>query len=147
MTAIDKNLKITRFHAFVLIFLALATVVSSCVNAPGNDIDIDFTALSKTLIQAEILRIEMNTESYLGKTMRMSGRYDPAVRESGELVHFLILVEGDECCQMGFEFKLADGVGYPAIDALIEITGVLMASGSGHVYVAVSAIESLEERK
>jgi hypothetical protein len=145
MTAIDKNLKITRLHVFIAIFLSLASLIASCKNVSNIDVDIDFTILSKTLIQAEYHRVGMNTGNYVGKTMRMAGRYDPVTSEDGEAVHIIILMDGDECCQIGFEFRLTDGGDYPAIGEMVEITGVLAVSGSGHVYLAVSELEILKE--
>jgi len=121
----------------------LTLLITGCAGLPDNDVDVDFTILSTTLIQAEYHRIGADMGNYIGKTMRMPGRYDPIPTDNGQVVHVLMLMDGDECCQMGVEFRLKDGEAYPAMGAMIEITGVLTDAGYGHVFLDVSALKHL----
>jgi hypothetical protein len=129
--------------------LVSASLISGCTtNHEEDGIDIDFTRLSNTLMQAEYHRIGMDIESYLGKTMRVSGRYEILTLSEDEVSHIIMLMDGDECCQMGIEFKLEEENGYPAIGTMIEINGVLALYESRehrYVYLRADKLEVVRE--
>jgi len=121
------------------------TSTNGNANASEFDVDIDFTLFSRTIVEAEFQNIIDNSEQYMGKTIRVIGTYFPLfMAESGTTYHYIIIVAGDECCQLGFEF-LRDGDyvvpdDYPAQGTLIEIIGVLdryEEFGTSYIYLAV----------
>jgi len=114
-------------------------------------VDVDLTALSSTMAQAEFINILTNPSDYLGKTIRVRGPYfNINFQEFGEVFHFVMVIEGDECCRMGFEFILSGDYAYPddfpSQYARIEITGVLSVIEHGEqnfLYLATDEITLL----
>jgi len=128
-----------------LLFIVCLSVIGCAGESERNDVDfdVDLTSLSSTMVQAEYERIVSNSEDYIGKTIRASGTYRiMANNDTGDFAHYIIIVQGDDCCQMGFEFK-RDGDfsfpgDYPKPNAVIEITGVLdthKAFGASYLYI------------
>jgi hypothetical protein len=132
-----------KFLFLLCIVLFAALLLTGCTNdVIDNDIDIDLSNLSMTMIQSEYVRILSNPADYSGKTIRAYGTYfslrfgNPPNR-----FHYIIIVPGDECCQMGFEFK-RDGEyvypdDYPAQNTMIQITGTLYRDEAIGIYIAV----------
>ena len=131
---------------FVLICLMCLTGCSETDNNPteGTEkiggIDVDLTVMSDTLISAEVYNILTNQSDYIGKTIKAKGSY--AVYDAGnsrQYYHYIKIVEGDQCCEMGMEFSL-DGNhaypdDYPEAEAKIEVTGVYESyEESGSIY-------------
>jgi len=113
------------------ILLLIGIFALSCSKDADNDgVDVDLSVLSTTMAQAEYENIVSNSGKYIGKTIRAAGIYYTMVNEqTGDLYHYVIIVQGDECCQLGFEFK-RDGEytvpdDYPGRNEAIEVTGVL----------------------
>ena len=129
---------------FFVLFTALLT--TGCTNdTDENDVDIDLSDLSMTIIEAEYSRILSNADDYNGKTIRAYGLYYTLLfSNSGDRFHYIIVVTGDECCQMGFEFR-RDGDyifpdDYPSQNAIIQITGTLTKDeeiGPSYLYIDV----------
>jgi hypothetical protein len=135
----------------LLVLLLLGLSASGCsddTESDGNDVDVDLTGLSQTIVEAQFQNIITNSADFLGKTIRVIGTYYPLhIAELNETYHYVIIVFGDECCQMGFEFK-RDGNymvpdDYPAMNELIEVIGVLSRYeewGSTFLYLAVKEL-------
>jgi len=131
---------------FVLLFLGVSAVgCSNDTDSEGNEVDIDLTGLSQTMVEAQYENILANSADYLGKTIRVIGTYFPLyLAQYDTTYHYVIIVFGDECCQLGFEF-IRDGDyvvpdDYPAMNALIEVIGVLdryEERGISYLYLAV----------
>jgi hypothetical protein len=102
------------------------------------------------MIQAEYARILTNPADYSGKTIRAYGSYfslrfgNPPSR-----FHYIIIVPGDECCQMGFEFIRHGNYTYPADypqqNAMIQITGTLLRDEIIGIYIAVDEFLVISE--
>ena len=130
-----------------MIFIGI--IIAGCSNGETNErgeVDIDLTALSATLVEAEYQNMLANFDNYAGKTIRAVGTYYTLFMEStGRHYHYVIVVTGDECCQLGFEFK-RDGDhtvfdDYPAVNAVIEVIGVLDRydeNGTTYMYIDVT---------
>jgi len=116
--------------------------------ANGIDIDIDMAAMSTTMAQATFHNIIEQPTDFLGYVIRASGPYFSFYwDQAGIYNHFVMIVFGDECCRMGFEFRLPDHYVYP--DDFppqltpIEVTGLLSRyelQGSGFIYLAVDEL-------
>ncbi|MCL2200375.1 MAG: hypothetical protein FWB75_00285 [Oscillospiraceae bacterium] len=123
---------------------------------PGNagsettsaaNVDIDLTELSTTMMQARFHHILSNAEDYLGQTIRVRGQYHN-MPFGDEYLHFVMIIPGDECCRMGFEFMRAGDYVYPddfpAQYGALEIKGVLTRGFDGtfgnFLYLAVDDV-------
>ncbi|MCL2392413.1 MAG: hypothetical protein FWC66_07380 [Oscillospiraceae bacterium] len=109
-------------------------------------VDVDMAAMSSTMAQAKFFSIFTNPMEYLGQTIRASGPYFSFYFDELQN-HFVMIVPGDACCRLGFEFRLPDTYVYPddfpAQYTPIEITGVLSryeAHEQGFIYLAVDEI-------
>jgi len=125
---------------------------SSNANAGARaDVDVDLTALSSTIAQAEYNNISRKPTDYIGKTIRVSGAYFSLyLAETDQRYHIVTIVYGDECCRQGFEFRLSDEYtypdDYPAENEVIEVVGVLdlyESNGLRYLYLAVGEITVL----
>ena len=141
---INKTFCIAKSLLSLILLIALLT---SCANSnaqkAGNNIDLgrtpeereaaavdmDLSILSTTVLSAELFNIFANADDNAGKMIRVRGLYANAFfSESGEYNHYIITLDGDECCREGFRFVWrGDHVfpdDYPQIDARIELDGV-----------------------
>ena len=90
---------------------------------------VDLTAMSSTLVYAEVYNIMSSPGSYKGKTIKMRGLYQANYYESTkQYYHCVIIADAAACCQQGLEFvwagrhKYPDD--YPENGTEIEVTGV-----------------------
>jgi len=113
-----------------------------------TDADVDLTVLSATVLSAEMMNIFVNSDDYLGKTIKVSGTYWYVnYPPTGENHHYVITVQGDECCQEGIEFVLSgDHVfpdDYPAMGTPIEISGVFSRDNSEGIRILYLATDHI----
>jgi len=130
---------------FLLFLIILINIhVIGCVSdVEKRDVDIDLSELSMTMIQAEYQRIISNSEDYMGKTIKVYGSYYILpLDNAGNIAHYVIVVSGDECCQMGFEFKRDSSYiypdDYPSQNTMIQVTGTLDKHeqfGASYIYI------------
>jgi len=131
-----------------LITLSVVISLFGCSNSSdvGDvDVDIDLSELSMTMMQAEYQRIFSNAEEHIGKTIKVYGSYyTMQIDNAGNIAHFVIVIPGDACCQLGFEFKRDDGSvfpdDYPVQNSMILITGTLDVYeqfGASYIYIDV----------
>jgi len=140
-----------RYLILLCALLFLSVSAANCSNDTGSEaseVDLDLTGLSQTLVEAQFENILSNSEEFLGKTIRVIGTYFPLyMAEYDTTYHYVIIVYGDECCQLGFEFK-RDGDyavpdDYPALNEPIEVIGVLGRYeewGTSYLYLAVKEL-------
>lgn len=93
----------------------------------ANDIDIDLTTMSATMVFSEVQNMMLDPKSYLGKTVKMTGNF--SVAEAGDNRYFAcIIADATACCAQGIEFDWAGDHSYPADypekDSEITVTGV-----------------------
>jgi len=136
----------------VLCILLLTGIfaLSCSKDADSAGVDVDLSKLSVTMAQAEYENIVTGSGKYIGKTIRATGAYYAMVNENtGDLYHYVIIVQGDECCQLGFEFK-RDGEytvpdDYPERNEAIEVTGILSrGEDRGFPYLYLASAEMTE---
>ena len=84
-------------------------------------IDIDLTQLNGTMIFSQVNRMVYEPEKFVGKTVRMAGRFAFAFgyNEDGEVnpeqVYFACIIpDATACCSSGIEFERAGNYQYPA---------------------------------
>ncbi len=90
----------------------------------ADDVQIDLSMFSKTVMYAELYNILFSPEEYEGMTIRMDGvyLYDEDV-ENNKKYHFVVVLDQAACCQQGMEFKLDEGLTYPKQGEHVEIKG------------------------
>lgn len=77
-------------------------------------IDIDLTALSSTMVYAEVYDMVSDPDKYIGRTVRMRGDFASYHDETGGRYYFgCIIRDATACCAQGIEFVLTDDYVYP----------------------------------
>ncbi|SDB08112.1 hypothetical protein [Butyrivibrio sp. INlla16] len=83
--------------------------------------EVDLTAMSSTMIYAEVYQMMMTPGMYVGRKVKMQGLYDIYHDDTtGKDYHSCIITDATACCAQGIEFELADG-NYPGTD-ISEVT-------------------------
>lgn len=105
---------------FVLLFVAVGCGASdSATNdaapeAIAQEVDIDLTELSATMVYSEVFNMMTACEDYVDKTIKMEGQF--AVyqdEETGEYHYGCIIQDATACCAQGIEFIPFDNLNYP----------------------------------
>ena len=107
-------------------------------------IDYDLTKLSDLLAYSQAAAIAEAPYNYVGKTMKMRGKYSSSVYpESGELFHFIEVGDDSSCCWQRFTLR---GDGFPEDGAKVEVTGTyerFETQGRSYYRLAVSKLTVL----
>ncbi|MCR5294480.1 MAG: hypothetical protein K6E30_04815 [Lachnospiraceae bacterium] len=101
----------------------------SVVLSYTEGIDIDLTALSSTMVYAEVYNMVFTPDDYLGKTVRMKGLFTSFHSEVTDKYYFACIVQdATACCAQGIEFIPAGDFSYPddfpEDGSMITVTGV-----------------------
>lgn len=79
-----------------------------------ENIEVDLTSLSATMVYSEVYNMLTQPDSYLGKTVRMAGQYTEHYNEQTDTTYFAcIILDATACCAQGMEFDLIDRYVYP----------------------------------
>lgn len=114
-------------------------------------VDVDLTALSSTMVYAEVYNMTTSPDDYMGKTIKMSGPYYASFYdETDSYYHYVIIEDAAACCQSGLEF-IWNGEhnypnDYPTENTKIEVSGVFGSYeelGQTYYYLAVDEITVL----
>lgn len=102
----------------------LSEAGQQALDTSHDDIYVDLTLLSSTLIYSEVYNMMCDPDKYIGKKIRMSGNtaifhddYD------GNDYYACIIKDATACCSQGIEFQLKEGE-YPTEDEVITVTGI-----------------------
>ncbi len=102
---------------------------SSDKDSTSNSIDIDLTKLNSLMTYSEVFNIVVTPEDYVGKTIKMSGKFSTYMNfDNNENRFSVIIQDATECCEQGLEFlwtgdhKYPDD--YPKLGTEITVTGV-----------------------
>lgn len=86
---------------------------------------VDLTALSSTMVYAEMYNITQDSESYVGKMLRVHGSaYTSFDEKTQNYYHHIVVADASACCAQGLEFVLPEGSAYPENGTEIEIEGI-----------------------
>ena len=95
----------------------------------AEEVDIDLTQLSRTMVYSEVYNMLVSPSDYIGKTVKMAGGF--AVyhdKGTGKDYFSCIIRDAMACCAQGIEFVLAGEHvypdDYPGIDDEICVVGV-----------------------
>ena len=95
----------------------------------AEDIDIDLTALSSTMVYSEVYNMMSSPQDYIGKVVKMAGAFAVYHDEAADVYYFACIIkDATACCAQGIEFVL-DGdyvypEDYPALQEEICVTGI-----------------------
>ncbi len=91
-----------------------------------ENVDIDLTTMSNTMIYAEVLNMLTNPSEYIDKTVVMSGFTNIYVDENTKALYYsCIIPDATSCCAQGIEFELANTPleNYPYMGQAIKVVG------------------------
>jgi hypothetical protein len=95
------------------------------VEATSSDVDIDLTAMSSTMVYAEVYNIMMSPKDYIGKNIKMSGECVITPNEDFSKNYYACLIkDATACCSQGLEFELEDENSYPEEGETVTVSGV-----------------------
>ena len=141
-----------------ILFFAVFILILSATGCSGGDaiadgsVDVDLTALSSTMVYAEVNNMMVNPGDYMGKTIKMSGPYYARYYDMTDIYyHYVIVEDATSCCVQGLEFILSGEHCYPddypdERDA-IEVTGVFKSYdelGKTYYYLAVDGMYEMK---
>lgn len=80
-----------------------------------EDVDVDLTVLSSTMVYTEVYNMMTTPENYIGKTIKMDGAFSMFHDEQTDKYYFACIIsDATACCSQGIEFELTDEYSYPA---------------------------------
>jgi len=140
-----------KISAVLLGLCALCALAAGCAAKPApapSDI-VDLTAMSSTLVYAEVYNITNNPAQYVGKTIKMRGTYQANYYEpTAQYYHSVVIADAAACCAQGLEFEWAGKHAfpgdYPANGAEVEVTGVFtpyQELGQTYYHLTVDGID------
>ena len=94
-----------------------------------DNIDVDLTQLSSTMVYSEVYNMMMKPDDYLGKTVKMSGQsasyHDEA---SNKYYYACVIQDATACCSQGIEYCLDSSFkspeDYPEDGSEVTLVGV-----------------------
>ena len=122
--------------------------------SPGDFIDL--TAMSSTMVFAEVFNMTTHPEDYVGKTVKMQGIFSTGklyaqegTFEDGGTVFACIIQDATACCAQGIPFDLAESrtypEDYPELGAPITVTGTFeICTQDGLEFCRLSQAELLD---
>ena len=103
-----------------------------------NNIDVDLTQMSSTVVYSEVYSMLLTPKDYEGLVVKMSGSYTYAEGET-QIYHACIIADATACCQQGIEFVPADTAFVaPEVGTAITVTGTFSIYYEGsNMYVTL----------
>ncbi len=94
---------------------------------PTEQIDVDLTKLSSTVVYSEVYQMMTSPDDYIGKTVRMNGSF-AIYQNEGKNYFACLIADATACCQQGIEFVLRGEhkypQDYPKLGTNVTVTGV-----------------------
>ena len=87
-------------------------------------VDIDFTKMNLTMIFAQSYNMILESQDYLGKTVKFEGQLFSEYNENAKTTfHAILQYDATACCQAGFELIFKDGQEVPPDGSTVEVIG------------------------
>ncbi|MBQ6174114.1 MAG: hypothetical protein IJK28_05775 [Clostridia bacterium] len=117
------------FCMFCIAVLITGLLIPAQAEQPQT-VDLDLSAMSGTMVYAQVYNMMVDPDPYLGKMIRLSGLYTCFNDTSaGVVYHACIIPDATACCAQGIEFIWAGEHRwpdeYPAEGSTILVTGRL----------------------
>ena len=91
-----------------------APEVSSTSEKPFEQIDVDLTTLSSTMVYSEVYNMMTAPNDYIDKTIKMKGLFAYYHDDTTGNDYFACIIQdATACCTQGIEFVLTDNYTYP----------------------------------
>ena len=108
----------------------------SPVLSTTEGVDIDLTTLSSTIVYSEVYNMMTIPEEYIGKTIRMEGKFSYYHDETTDKEYFACIIQdATACCAQGIEFELKGDYkypdDYPAEGGYVKVEGVFTTYKEG----------------
>lgn len=123
-----KNILIMGILCIMVFSMASCGDSKTSSSDSADNVDVDLTSLSSTMILSEVSNIMSNPDDYTGKTVKMTGNF--AVYEgTGDDDYYtaVLIQDATQCCKQGIEFKLKGDAkypdDYPEVDSEITVVG------------------------
>ncbi|MBR4539944.1 MAG: hypothetical protein IKO52_14040 [Clostridia bacterium] len=98
-----------------------------------QEIDLDLSQFSGTVVYAQIYQLAIHPEDYLGKIIRLSGWYDVVVDDETGVVYTVCFIpDATACCAQGIEFVWGGEHSFP--DNYPESGTEIMVTGRFETY-------------
>lgn len=82
--------------------------------ARGDDVDVDLTKMSSTMVYSEVYNMMTSPQDYVGKMVRMNGQFGVYEDDmTGNIYYSVVISDAMACCSQGMEFVLAGDYDYP----------------------------------
>ena len=140
--------------AVFMLAAAASFFTASCSKTKSDAELADTVEIKEKMFISQINDIYLNTEDYLGKTIRLEGLFKE--EEGYDKTYCFVIRYGPGCCgfdgNAGFEVAWADGKAkpYPAVDSWVEATGVLKAYEEDgfmqYLYLDLASLHVLNKR-
>ncbi len=99
-----------------------------------DNIDIDLTEFSSTMVYSEVYNMVENPDAYVGKVVKAEGTLDVLTDiETGKKYFTVIVADATSCCSQGIEFVWKGEHTYP--DDYPEIGTEITVTGTFNTYV------------
>lgn len=86
-----------------------------------ENIDIDLTLLSSTMVYSEVYNMMTNPNDYIGKSIKMTGKYIAYTNQyESKYYPAIIIADATACCSQGMEFVLDGNPPYPEAYPTLE---------------------------
>ena len=112
--------------------------ISPAESVDYNNIDVDLTQMSSTVVYSEVYSMLLTPKDYEGLVVKMSGGYTYVEGET-QIYHACIIADATACCQQGIEFVPADTAFVaPEVGTTITVTGTFSIYYEGsNMYVTL----------
>ena len=141
-----------RTIAIALIFLMVTFLPgyagTNADTAEPNEIDLDLSNASATVVFAQVSNMYAEPWNYLGAVIRIWGTLDFYVKSSGQECSMVMVQDATACCGQGLEFVWkndgAYGDSYPDYGQEIVVTGrfeIYQEDGGSFIHLVDAELE------
>lgn len=112
-----------------------STTVTDDLSKPqiSNNLDVDLTKLSSTMVYSEVYNMMYTPDDYIGKTVKMKGQFAYYEDPETKVQYFAcIIADATACCSQGLEFILTGEHTYP--NDYPELGSEITVTGTFEVY-------------
>lgn len=91
-----------------------------------DNVDLDLTSLSATMVYSNVFLMMSSPEEYEGKSIKMTGTMSIYTAPSTGVTYYAVIIQdATACCSQGIEFVLADDIpeNYPKDGTQITVVG------------------------
>ena len=135
--------------AFVIISITVSFFTVSCKK---SELKRDVIEINEKLFISQINDVYLNTEDYLGKTIKLEGIFKKEQYNEEEGPYYFVIRYGPGCCgsdgNVGFEVKWDNNKTqpYPAVESWVAAEGLLMIDNDTYLYLDLILLTELNKR-